>query len=146
MTNKQKGVSKWGIPIVLTLFAFALFRVILFVGYVPTSSMEPTLDAGSYIVGTRIVKDLRSGDIVVFHHEGQLLVKRIAGCPGDEIDLRKIPYMKTMAIPVWENPIITVPENCYFMLGDNSDNSIDSRYWNDPFVSEDSIVARLFIK
>ncbi len=146
MTNKQKGVSKWGIPIVLTLFAFALFRVFLFVGYVPTSSMEPTLDAGSYIVGTRIVKDLESGDIVVFHHEGQLLVKRIAGCPGDEIDLRKIPYMKTMAIPVWEDPIITVPENCYFMLGDNSDNSIDSRYWNDPFVSEDSIVARLFIK
>lgn len=146
MTDIRKGVSRWGTPIALTLFAFVLFRAILFVGYVPTSSMEPTLEAGSYIMGTRISKDLNNGDIVVFHHDGQLLVKRIAACPGDEIDLREIAYMKTIAIPVWEDPILTVPENCYFMLGDNVENSIDSRYWSDPYIQESDIVARLFIR
>lgn len=146
MTDIRKGVSRWGAPIALTLFAFVLFRAILFVGYVPTSSMEPTLEAGSYIMGTRISKDLNNGDIVVFHHDGQLLVKRIAACPGDEIDLREIAYMKTIAIPVWEDPILTVPENCYFMLGDNVENSIDSRYWTDPFIQSSDIVAKLFIR
>jgi signal peptidase I len=146
MTDIRKGVSRWGTPIALTLFAFVLFRAILFVGYVPTSSMEPTLEAGSYIMGTRISKDLNNGDIVVFHHDGQLLVKRIAACPGDEIDLREIAYMKTIAIPVWEDPILTVPENCYFMLGDNVENSIDSRYWTDPFIQSSDIVAKLFIR
>lgn len=146
MTDIRKGVSRWGAPIALTLFAFVLFRAILFVGYVPTSSMEPTLEAGSYIMGSRISKDLNNGDIVVFHHDGQLLVKRIAACPGDEIDLREIAYMKTIAIPVWEDPIITVPENCYFMLGDNVENSIDSRYWTDPFIQSSDIVAKLFIR
>lgn len=146
MTDIRKGVSRWGTPMALTLFAFVLFRAILFVGYVPTSSMEPTLEAGSYIMGTRISKDLNNGDIVVFHHDGQLLVKRNAACPGDEIDLREIAYMKTIAIPVWEDPIITVPENCYFMLGDNVENSIDSRYWTDPFIQSSDIVAKLFIR
>ena len=146
MTDIRKGVSRWGTPIELTLFAFVLFRAILFVGYVPTSSMEPTLEAGSYIMGSRISKDLNNGDIVVFHHDGQLLVKRIAACPGDEIDLREIAYMKTIAIPVWEDPILTVPENCYFMLGDNVENSIDSRYWTDPFIQSSDIVAKLFIR
>ena len=146
MTDIRKGVSRWGTPIALTLFAFVLFRAILFVGYVPTSSMEPTLEAGSYIMGSRILKDLNNGDIVVFHHDGQLLVKRIAACPGDEIDLREIAYMKTIAIPVWEDPILTVPENCYFMLGDNVENSIDSRYWTDPFIQSRDIVAKLFIR
>lgn len=146
MTDIRKGVSRWGTPIALTLFALVLFRAILFVGYVPTSSMEPTLEAGSYIMGSRISKDLNNGDIVVFHHDGQLLVKRIAACPGDEIDLREIAYMKTIAIPVWEDPILTVPENCYFMLGDNVENSIDSRYWTDPFIQSSDIVAKLFIR
>ena len=71
MTDIRKGVSRWGTPIALTLFAFVLFRAILFVGYVPTSSMEPTLEAGSYIMGSRISKDLNNGDIVAVKVENE---------------------------------------------------------------------------
>ena len=143
MIHIKKRVRGWVIPMSLTLIVFILMKVVLFVGYVPTASMEPTLMAGSYIVGIRNSRNLENGDIIVFHHDGQLLVKRIAGCPGDEIDRRELAYMKTVAIPVWEDPIITVPTGCYFVLGDNKDNSIDSRYWTDPYVRTEEIVAKL---
>ena len=39
-----------------------------------------------------------------------------------------------------------VPEDCYFFLGDNRNNSLDARYWEDPYISEDKLVAKvLFI-
>ena len=69
MNQKKKRVSRGIIPIVLTLFALVVFKTILFIGYVPTSSMEPTLDAGSYIVGSRVVGELDAGDIIIFRHE-----------------------------------------------------------------------------
>ena len=146
MIHNKKRVRGGVIPISLALIVFVLMKVVFFVGYVPTESMEPTLKAGSYIFGVRNALTFEKGDIIVFLHEGQLLVKRIAGCPGDEIDRRELPYMKTVAIPVLDDPILTVPDGCYFVLGDNTDNSIDSRYWEDPFVNSDQIVARLFVK
>ena len=143
MTHLEKRVRGWVVPISLTLFVFVLMKAVFFVGYVPTASMEPTLQAGSYIFGVRNTGNLEKGDIIVFQHDGQLLVKRIAGCPGDEIDRCELSYMKTVSIPVWEDPVLTVPEGCYFVLGDNSDNSVDSRYWKDPYVRKEDIVAKI---
>ena len=145
MTHLKKRVRGWVVPISLTLFVFILMKAFFFVGYVPTASMEPTFKAGSYIFGIRSTSKLETGDIIVFHHDGQLLVKRIAGCPGDEIDRRDLAYMKTVAIPVWNDPLLPVPEDCYFVLVDNAENSIDSRYCDKPYVSQADIVARIFI-
>ena len=145
MTHLKKRVRGWVVPISLTLFVFILMKAFFFVGYVPTASMEPTLKAGSYIFGIRNSSKLETGDIIVFHHDGQLLVKRIAGCPGDEIDRRDLAYMKTVAIPVWNDPLLIVPDGCYFVLGDNAENSIDSRYWDNPYVNQADIVARILI-
>ena len=145
MTHLKKRVRGWVVPISLTLFVFILMKAFFFVGYVPTASMEPTLKAGSYIFGIRNTSKLETGDIIVFHHDGQLLVKRIAGCPGDEIDRRDLAYMKTVAIPVWNDPLLTVPDGCYFVLGDNAEISIDSRYWDNPYVNQADIVARILI-
>lgn len=36
---------------------------------------------------------------------------------------------------------LTVPEGCYYMFGDNADNSYDSRYWDEPFVSEEDVIT-----
>lgn len=39
-----------------------------------------------------------------------------------------------------------VPENCYLMLGDNRNNSGDARYWNNPYISEDKMVAKVLFR
>ena len=145
MTSIKELLRRCRVPILVTVLAFVLMRCVLFLGYVPTESMEPTLEAGSYILGSRLFRKLETGDIIVFHHDNQLLVKRIAACPGDEVDLRELRYMKDTVIPVWEKPVLTVPENCYYVLGDNVDHSFDSRYWDDPFVKKEDVVAVLFI-
>lgn len=146
MMNRIWGkVKPWCIPLGLTLLFYGLFRFAFLIGYVPTASMEPTLPEGSFILGVRFFDEPQVGDIIVFEKDGKLLVKRIAAGPGDEVDLSQLSYMTTVPIPVWEEQVITVPGGCYFVLGDNTLNSWDSRYWEDPFVSEQHIVATLII-
>lgn len=130
-------------PVGLTLIFYLVLRFVLLVGYVPTPSMEPTLPQNSIIIGTRLFGELKTGDIIVFQKDGVLVVKRIAGSPGERIDLTKISYMESVPIPIYEQEVITVPENAYFLLGDNSQNSWDSRYWDDPFVPAEAIVAKV---
>lgn len=121
----------WLIPILVALLVLVLFRTVFLLGYVPSESMEPTLEKGSYILGNRLYKELKVGDIVIFEHDGTVMVKRIAACPGEEITVDGIRYY--------------VPDDSYFMLGDNTDNSYDSRYWELPYISEDEIAAKMII-
>ena len=141
-----KRAKPWCIPLGLTLLFYILMRHVFLIGYVPTASMEPTLPQESFIFGSRIFDEPKVGDIIVFEKDGTLLVKRVAAGPGDQVDLSELPYMTSVSIPIWNNPVITVPEGCYFVLGDNTQNSWDSRYWEDPFVNRNQIVARLFEK
>jgi len=73
------------IPVFCAVAVILLLRFFFIFGYVPTESMEPTLEKGSYILGVRIYGELKTGDIVIFEHDGRLLVKRIAACSGDTI-------------------------------------------------------------
>lgn len=132
--------SGWMFP-AAALFFFCLFRFVFFWGFVPTQSMEPTIPAGSFIMGTRLYGKLEVGDIIVFEKDGQYLVKRIAGCPGDVINLSEITFMDSTISPNRGIECLTVPQECYYVLGDNVQNSIDSRYWDSPFITHNSIIA-----
>ena len=58
-------------------------------------------------------------------------VPGIAACEGDTL--------------IHKKAVVTVPENCFYVLGDNTENSHDSRYWDDPFVSYESVIAKLLL-
>lgn len=131
MWNLLKKSGKWLVPAIAMLFTFILLKCVLLIGYVPTESMEPTLERGSYIIGCRIYSNLETGDIIIFRHDGKLLVKRIAAVEGDMVESSRIS--------------LTVPEDCYYVLGDNADNSYDSRSWTDPFVRKADVVAKLIL-
>ena len=65
----------------------------------------------------------------IFKHDGKLLVKRIAAVGGDTVEKNGV--------------TMTVPEGCYYVLGDNTNYSYDSRYWEKPFIKEGTVMAKL---
>ena len=130
-------------PVSLIGCTFLLLRFILLIGYVPSESMEPTIHEGSLIVGYRLYDELERGDVVIFRKDGKLQVKRIVGLPGDTVHWNAIPYITDYPRPVRPAETARVPDGCYFLLGDNTQNSFDSRYWADPFIPESDIVARM---
>ncbi len=120
---------KWLLPVLITLMTVILLKSVFLFGYVPTASMEPTLPKGSYIVGLRIYTDLEKGDIIIFCHDGKLLVKRIAAVEGEYVER--------------SGEFLLVPEGCYYVLGDNLSCSLDSRFWPEPFISRSDVQAKL---
>ena len=128
--NLKRKISV-SIPLLITTIALIAFNTIFIIGYVPSASMEPTLKENSLILGLRIYDDLYKGDIIVFNHEGKLLVKRIAAIEGETVDVN--------------GKQIMIPSNSYYVLGDNINNSVDSRFWNEPFIHEVDIVSKVII-
>ena len=122
--------NRWVLVCVLFACLVAvLSRTVFFLGYIPTESMEPTLKKNSFILATRLYEDLNPGDIIVFERDGRLLVKRIAASSGEAV--------------AQNGSVLIVPEDCYYVCGDNATQSYDSRFWTDPFVEESSIIAKL---
>lgn len=143
MKTVWKHLKIWIFPLFFSLIVFVLMRFVFLLGYVPTASMEPTLQRESFILGTRVFSGINKGDIVIFEHEGHLLIKRVAAIPGEKVDLSTLTYMTMLDIPVRDETVLIVPEGCYYLLGDNVQDSIDSRYWTEPFVKREHIVAKL---
>ncbi len=124
---------------------------------VPSGSMEETVMTGSRIMINRlayIAEEPQRGDIVAFYYpdDGETLyLKRVMGLPGETIEgIDGYVYINGIKL---ENDFTSermecdfapfeVPENCYFMLGDNRNNSWDSRYWQNSFVKKEEIIGK----
>ena len=129
--KKSKKLCQALIPLSVAVTVIVLFRCVLFIGYVPTASMEPTLKTDSMFLGIRIVGSIEVGDIIVFRHDEKLLVKRVVAVGGNVIERN--------------GQLITVPENCFYVLGDNAAHSYDSRYWAKPFVNNQDVSAVVIV-
>ena len=68
MKSFFKRIKPYLAPIIITLVALILFHVVFMLGYVPSDSMEPTLEAGSLILGLRLHGELEKEDIIIFIH------------------------------------------------------------------------------
>lgn len=130
-------------------------------------SMEPTLEENNYIFLSKQAYTLfgepERGDIVVFHSDlrtvddkEKLLVKRIIGLPGDTVMITggvvyingeplEEPYTKD-GYTNTELEEVTVPEGHVFAMGDNRQNSIDSRHSDVGCVSIDQVVGKAVLR
>lgn len=148
----------------------AVFAVVLFVNNfllinarIPSSSMEETIMMNDRIFGNRLAyksDDPKRFDIVIFRYPDDpstLFIKRIIGLPGETVEIRsgKV-YIDGSAEPLddsfcKEEPLgdfgpFEVPEGCYFMMGDNRNNSNDSRFWHNKYVEEDAILGKAVLR
>jgi len=122
------------------------------------TSMEPTLDDGNIVVSLR-TGTMKQGDVVAFYYNNNILVKRMIAGPGDWVDIddNGNVYINDIRLdePYIDEPALgetnielpyQVPENRYFLMGDQRKTSIDSRNTAVGCVAEEQIVGRLVFR
>jgi signal peptidase I len=144
------------VALVIRAFFLAAF-------YIPSESMVPTLEKGDRVLVNKLsykVHDVNRGDVVVFERPPNEpdngikdLIKRVVGLPGETVEVRNCkvlingnqldePYVKQWTRTCTFAPK-TVGDNEVFVMGDNRDDSQDSRFFGP--ISQDLIVGRAFV-
>ena len=130
---------------------------------IPSDSMENTITKGDQLFGNRLAykdHDPERYDIVIFKYpddEKQLFIKRVIGLPGETvtiidgevyIDDDPTPLDDSFLPEKMEGDFgpYEVPEDCYFMMGDNRNWSNDSRFWQNTYVIRDQILAKALLR
>ena len=136
-------------PLLAVLAALMISSFIISHTKIPTGSMMFTINPGDHMIVNRLpyyYRDPHRGEIAVFRFNGENLIKRVIGEPGDIIDivdsniyvndekLQESFYLKDLnSTYKFSGSDLSfpykVPEGYYFMMGDNRKNSMDSRYF-----------------
>ena len=152
-----RGLLDWIVVFVIALVVFWVVRLLVVEPFtVPTGSMEPTIQIGDNLLAQKVTlrlgQEVQPGDIVVFNNpdgtsDHGILVKRVIAMAGQTVDLRDgvvyvdgkpldEPYAAGESLPLpAQAPGVTVsfpytvPEGCVWLMGDNRENSADSRYF-----------------
>ena len=141
--------------ILLTAIIFLVVNAAVGRFRIESVSMQPNLYEGEYVIVDKITYLLHPperGDIIVFKHPNEDLIKRVIGLPGDTVQVRSgqvivnsvalnEPYL---AQPVnYEMPARQIEPGHYFVLGDNRNNSSDSHIWGT--VAAGDIIGRAWL-
>ena len=145
--EKEESVStarelfQWVAAIVAAvLIALAIDNFVIVNAQIPSGSMENTIMTGDRVIGNRFAysfSDPQRFDIIIFRYpddERQLFIKRIIGLPGETVEIRDgkiylngsdepLEDVQTKETMVGSFGPYTVPENSYFVMGDNRNDS-----------------------
>lgn len=157
---------EWAAILVVAVLVSFLLRTFAFqTFFIPSGSMEPTLQVGDRIIVNKLAVTfgtINIGDVVVFkappaENCGEPvtdLVKRVIGIPGDTLTSSgNTIYVDGVALnETWSHtePLgqsitkITLKKNQYFMMGDNHSDSCDSRMWGP--VPRSDIIGKAFVR
>lgn len=164
--RKRKEIFLWVFEILVTLMFAVLTSIMLFQSVtMQESSMEPTLTVGNRYFVNRLIYKVSSperGDVIAFRTNGSdeaaLHVRRVIGLPGETIQIvngriliNGETYKEGKDFPTIENPGmaangITLEADEYFVLGDNRNNSEDSRYGDIGKVNKKYITGKLWLQ
>jgi signal peptidase I len=160
---------EWALLILGALTVALIIKTFLFQAfYIPSESMSPTLEKNDRVIVNKLsyrLHDVNRGDVIVFKAPDGVdpsvkdLVKRVIGLPGETIEQTngriyvngkrlKEPYLTEGAIaePGPGFARIKIPEDSYWVMGDNRSNSKDSRLFPDHFIHKRDIVGRVFVR
>ena len=138
-----------------------IFGFVVGIDRVVGNSMYPYLNDKDWIVYSRIVNEIRRDDVVVFEKNGEVMIKRVVGLPGEHVEMNRAgnqvvvngEQMKeeyvTMTVPdageTKELPAATqvIMNGQYLVLGDNRVDSVDSRDSNIGTVASEDVLGKV---
>lgn len=163
--SKLREAISFMTPIVIALIIAIFLKTCIFANIViPTGSMLNTIQEGDRIIASRLAyinDEPQRYDIIIFKYpddETQLFAKRIIALPGETIEVKNgIVYITdkngnkstartdfiTNCIPTGNFGPYTVPLGSYFVMGDNRNDSWDSRYWDNKTVKKGKIIGKV---
>ena len=163
MASFAKAVGEWIVVLVGAIAVALILRALLFQAFfIPSESMESTLLEDDRVLVNKVSYDLgeiNQGDVVVFRRPddepGEIrdLIKRVIGVPGQTVEGRnnavwingnrlEESYLADDEVILDFGPI-TVEEGQLFVMGDNRDESLDSRFFGP--IDEERVVGRAFV-
>lgn len=168
MEKPEKSMARFVLELVeVVVIAFALSWLIrtfvIEARIIPTGSMLPTIQLQDRVIVDKIFfknfGELHTGDIIVFHppasaHSSDDFIKRLIATPGDTVQIKNHktyvneqeldePYLNKDKPQEDFGPIV-VPEGSLFVMGDNRNNSADSREWG--FLPEQNVTGRTLFR
>jgi signal peptidase I len=147
------------VALVLALIIRAFF---LQVFWIPSGSMEPTLDVNDRIVVNKVIYHFRQPrrmEVVVFRGVTAMggpkkdLIKRLVGLPGETFEVKEgtiyisnspIAEKHTMNKDFSDFGPVDIPADSYFVMGDNRPSSADSRFWG--FLPSKNLIGPAFLR
>ena len=147
-------ILDWSRTILIALIVgFAASKVLITSAQVPTGSMEDTIMPGSRLIINRIayaVSKPKRGDIIAFYFpddEETVYLKRIIALPGEtngNVLVEGEPLEEDYVTEEIDSDFgpYYVPTDMYFVMGDNRNDSWDSRFWDHKFVAKKKIIGK----